>query len=74
MSQKNPTPSRLQNTLNELDTAWEQWNSCTNKAGEEQASQNSPRELEKKTKILLKDLRDQIKEFESSDSQSSEPS
>ena len=53
--------SRLKNTLNELDTALDQWNSLTSKAAEEQAPEES--ELQKKAKKLLKELRDQLDDF-----------
>lgn len=54
--------SRLKNTLNELDTALDQWNSLTSKPTEEQAPQES--ELQQKAKALLKELREQLDEFE----------
>lgn len=62
MSQKKPSSTGLQHTLNELDTAIEQWDSLTNKPQREQASGES--QLQKKAKNLLKELRDQINEFE----------
>lgn len=63
MSQKKPASMRLQNTLNELDTALEQWDRLTNKPTGEQAPGES--ELQQKAKTLLKELRDQIREFDS---------
>lgn len=63
MSQKKPLTSRLKNTLNDLDSAIEQWDSITNKPEREQGTSESP--VRKKTKKLLKELRDQIKDFES---------
>ena len=53
---------RLQHTLNELDTALEQWDSLTNKPPREQAAGES--ELQKKAKSLLEELRNQINDFE----------
>ena len=63
MSQKKPVNHRLQNTLNELDTAIEQWDSLTNKPQREQVSVES--DLQKRAKGLLKEIRDQIQEFDS---------
>ena len=62
MSQKKPAATRLQNTLNELDSALEQWDSITNKPEREQVSVESS--LQQKAKTLLKELRDQINEFD----------
>jgi len=62
MSQKKPAANRLKNTLNELDHAIEQWDSITNKPLREQVSVESS--LQQKAKTLLKDLRDQIDEFD----------
>ncbi len=63
MSQKKANTGKLKNTLNELDTAIEQWDSLTNKPQREQASNET--DLQKRAKTLLKQLRDQIDEFES---------
>ena len=63
MSQKKPVNTRLQNTLNELDTAIEQWDSLTNKPQREQVTVES--DLQKRAKSLLKELRDQIQDFDS---------
>ena len=62
MPNKKTVSSRLENTLNELDTALNQWNSLTNKPTGEQVEQET--ELQKKAKVLLKELRDQIEGFE----------
>lgn len=62
MSQKKPASMRLQNTLNELETSIEQWDSLTNKPQGEQVSEES--DVQKKAKSLLKELRDQINDFE----------
>ena len=62
MSQKKSPNSRLKNTLNELDSAIEQWDSITNRPLGEQVSIDT--QLQKKTKSLLKELRQQIEEFE----------
>ena len=63
MSQKKPSSSqRLKHTLNELDTAIEEWDSLTNKPQREQAPAET--ELQKKAKNLLKELRDQINDFD----------
>ena len=53
---------RMQNTLNELDSAIEQWDSITNKPVGEQASPQNP--AQERAKNLLKDLRQQLEEFE----------
>lgn len=63
MSQKNQITPRLKNTLNELDTALEQWDRLTNKPEGEQASPQSS--LQQKAKSLLNELRDQIEDFDS---------
>lgn len=65
MSQKKPSALKMKNTLNELDTALEQWDSLTNKPDREQVSNET--ELQKKAKTLLKELRDQIDQFDDSD-------
>ncbi len=65
MSQKKPVTNRLKNTLNELDTAIEQWDSLTNKPQREQVVVESG--LQKRAKTLLKELRDQIQEFDSAE-------
>jgi hypothetical protein len=52
----------MQNTLNELDTAINQWDSLTNKPQRGQAAQET--DLQKRAKTLLKELRDQIQEFD----------
>ena len=62
MSQKKVVNTRLQNTLNELDSAIEQWDSITNKPPGEQVSGDCL--LQKRAKSLLRELRDQIEEFE----------
>lgn len=62
MSQNKTASDRLKNTLNELDFAIEQWDSLTNKPQGEQVP--SETHIQKKTKTLLKELRDQIDEFE----------
>lgn len=62
MSQKKTATDRLKNALNELDFAIEQWDSLTNKPQGEQVSIES--DLEKKTKNLLEELREQLEEFE----------
>lgn len=65
MSHKKPTSSiRLKQTLNELDTALEQWDSLTNKPSREQASAET--EIQKKAKTILRKLRDQLDDFEDS--------
>jgi hypothetical protein len=64
MSQKKQSSTRLQLTLNELDTAIGQWDSLTNKPQREQVSAEN--HLQKKAKTLLKELRDQLIEFEKS--------
>ena len=63
MSQKKANTGKLKNTLNELDTAIEQWDSLTNKPQREQVPNET--DLHKRAKTLLKQLRDQIDEFES---------
>lgn len=62
MSQKKTATDRLKNALNELDFAIEQWDSLTNKPLGEQVSNET--DLEKKTKNLLEELREQLQEFE----------
>ncbi len=62
MSNKKSQTLRLKNTLNELDSALEQWDSITNKPTGEQAS--SPTPVQEKAKNLLRELRDQLNEFE----------
>ena len=62
MSQKKPNAHKMKNTLNELDSAIEQWDSITNKPQGEQAS--SETDVQKRAKSLLKELRDQINEFD----------
>ncbi len=62
MSNKKPSSTRLQNTLNELDQAINQWDSLTSKPQGEQVTEET--DLQKKTKGLLKELRDQIHEFD----------
>ena len=54
---------RLQHTLNELDSAIEQWDSITNKPEGEQATPQN--QAPKKAKSLLKELREQLMEFDS---------
>ncbi len=71
MSNKKPFSTRLKNTLNELDTAIEQWDSLTNKPEREQAPEET--ELQKHAKGLLKELRDQIHDFDNLESDDSEP-
>lgn len=71
MSQKKSVTMRLQSTLNELDTAIEQWDSLTNKPQGEQVSHES--QLQKKAKSLLQELREQIEDFDSLEPES-EPS
>lgn len=61
-SKKQPSSTRLSQTLNELDTALEQWDSLTNKPQREQAPGETP--VQKRAKTLLKELRNQITEFE----------
>ena len=53
---------RMQNTLNELDSAIEQWDSITNKPVGEQASPQNP--AQERAKNLLKELRQQLEDFE----------
>jgi len=65
MSNKKKASSRLKNTLNELDTAINQWDSLTNKPQREQVAVET--DLQKKAKTLLKELRDQIDEFDGSE-------
>ena len=67
MSNKKPFSKRLQNTLNDLDTAIEQWDSLTNKPDGEQVQEES--ELQKHAKGLLKELRDQINDFDNMESE-----
>jgi len=62
MSQNKTASDRLKSTLNELDFAIEQWDSLTNKPQGEQAPSETL--IQKKTKTLLKELREQIDEFE----------
>ncbi len=62
MSIKKSQTSRLKNTLNELDSALEQWDSITNKPAGEQARSDSP--VQQRAKSLLQELRDQLNEFE----------
>jgi ElaB/YqjD/DUF883 family membrane-anchored ribosome-binding protein len=62
MSNKKNVSARMQNTLNELDTAINQWDSLTNKPQRGQAAQET--DLQKRAKTLLKELRDQIQEFD----------
>ncbi len=72
MSQNKTASDRLKNTLNELDFAIEQWDSLTNKPDGEQVPSETL--IQKKTKTLLKELRDQINEFEAiQQPQQSEP-
>lgn len=63
MSNKKPVSTRLKNTLNELDSAIEQWDSLTNKPEGEQVQQQET-ELQKHAKNLLQELKDQIHEFD----------
>ena len=65
MSNKKTVSNRLQNTLNELDTAINQWDSLTNKPQREQVAVET--DIQKRAKTLLKDLRDQIQEFDGSE-------
>jgi hypothetical protein len=62
MSNKKAATDRLKNTLSELDNAIEQWDSLTNKPIGEQAPSEDL--LQKKTQELLKELREQIQEFD----------
>ena len=62
MSQNKTASDRLKSTLNELDFAIEQGDSLTNKPQGEQVPSETL--IQKKTKTLLKELRDQIDEFE----------
>ena len=62
MPQKKPTSTRLKNTLSDLDTAMDEWDSITNKPAGEQASDASP--VQEKAKSLFKELRDQISQFD----------
>lgn len=72
MSQKKPITPRLKSTLDDLDTALEQWDSLTNKPQGEQVPAES--NLQRKAKSLLKELRDQIEDFESlGDDEPSQP-
>ena len=63
MGLKRISPPGLQNTLNELDTALEQWDSLTNKQVHDQPGSQH---LQKEAKKLLAKLRDQLEEFEKS--------
>lgn len=65
MSQKKPSALKMKSTLNELDTALEQWDSLTNKPPGEQVPNET--DLQKRAKTLLKELRDQIDEFNDND-------
>lgn len=67
MSNKKPVSTRLKNTLNELDQAINQWDSLTSKPQREQVAQET--DLQKKAKSLLKELRDQIQEFDGPEAQ-----
>lgn len=62
MSNKKPANTRLQNTLNELERSINQWDSLTSKPEREQVTVES--DLQKRAKNLLKELRDQIQEFD----------
>lgn len=62
MSNKKNVSTRLKNTLNELDTAINQWDSLTSKPQREQVTVET--DLQKRAKNLLKELRDQIQEFD----------
>ena len=63
MSQEKIVNSRLKSTLEELDSSIEQWDRLTNKPLGEQDTSDS--EIQKKTKELLKELENQINEFDS---------
>lgn len=71
MANKKNISSRLQNTLNELDTAINQWDSLTNKPQREQVAEEI--DLQKKAKTLLQELRDQLETFEDSTPEGSTP-
>ncbi|MCB0378320.1 MAG: hypothetical protein KDD33_07495 [Bdellovibrionales bacterium] len=62
MSQKKNQTIKLKSTLNELDSAIDQWNSLTNKPTREQACKDN--EFQKRAKTLLKQLREQLEEFD----------
>lgn len=62
MTIKKVETARLKNTLNELDSALEQWDSITNKPADGQAP--SETEVQQRAKNLLKQLREQLNEFE----------
>lgn len=62
MSNKKPVHTRLQNTLNELERSINQWDSLTSKPEREQVTEES--DLQKRAKSLLKELRDQIDDFD----------
>jgi ElaB/YqjD/DUF883 family membrane-anchored ribosome-binding protein len=62
MSQRKPVSNRLKTALNELDSAIEQWDSLTNKPEGEQVT--SHEKVQRKAKSLLKELRDQIDDFD----------
>ncbi len=62
MSNKKPVSTRLKNTLNELDQAINQWDSLTSKPQREQVTEET--DLQKRAKTLLKELRNQIQDFD----------
>ncbi len=62
MSQRKPVSNRLKSALNELDSAIEQWDSLTNKPEGEQVT--SYEKTQSKAKTLLKELRNQLDDFE----------
>ena len=70
MSQKKLDTTRLQHTLDELDSALEQWDSITNIPQSEQEPSEAP--AQQRAKILLKELRNQLLQFENDEEISEE--